>query len=72
MHAIWVATIDTRSFSFEAYGDSHDSAWGALVQGLHRHGRTHGLGPTWFADMLGDINVRGVTFGAAYRDRELI
>jgi len=70
--ALHVATLETRSFSFEAYGDDHDSAWGALVQGLSRHGQSRGLPGNWFADCLGDIHVRPVTLGAVYRDREPI
>ncbi len=70
MKSIWIATLDTRSFSFEAYGDSHDAARAALMRGLARHAEVYRLSPDWFEP--GNIEVRGAAFGAAYRDRQLI
>lgn len=66
------ATLETSNFQFEAYGADHDSAWGALVQGLKRHGATHRLRSDWFGEFLSDIQVRAVTLGVCYRDREVI
>ena len=68
----WRATLDTRNFSFEAFGEDHDSAWGALVQGLARHGRTYQLPPEWFGEYLSEIEVREIALGTAYRGPELI
>lgn len=68
----WQASLDTRNFSFEAFGDTHDSAWGALVQGLKRHGKTYKIEDTWFGEYLPEINVREIKLGTAYRGPELI
>jgi ferredoxin-thioredoxin reductase catalytic subunit len=69
---MFVATLSTRNFSFEAYGRTHDDAWGALVQGLRRHGEQYKICACWFAQDIGNIEVREIAVGCAYRDREAI
>lgn len=72
MNSIWIATIDTSKFSFEAFGASHDDAKEALLRGLRQHATQCSLPPSWPDSLIDSANVRGVTFGAAYRDRELL
>lgn len=70
---IYVATLSTDNFSFEAYGQTADLALMALVGGLRKHTVDYKITDTyWYGDMLADIVTREVEMGEAYRDRELI
>lgn len=66
------ATLDTESFSFEAFAADKADAWGALFQALVRHGKAYKLPECWMTPYVGDIEVRAVVLGSAYRDRELL
>jgi hypothetical protein len=72
MTTIFRATLSTRHFSFEAFGKTHDSTWGALVQGLNRHGRQYELPVNWYGDMIRDIEVTELAIGGVYRDNQEI
>lgn len=74
MKSIYIATLETRNFSFEGFGMSDADARAALERGLIAHAKSHHLAPDWWRhnDFDDDIQVRGVTFGAAYRDGELL
>lgn len=67
---ITVATLETPNFTFDACGDSADAARVALEKGLKHHAKQRGLPEYWFQGL--DINIREMTLGAAYRDRELL
>jgi len=72
MTTIFRATLETRSFHFEAFGSDHDSAWAALVQGLKRHGKQYRIAADWFGEFIGDIEVTELALDVAYRDRQVI
>ena len=64
------ATLDTRHFSFEAYGQNSAAARAALIEGLNRHAAMYQLPADWFyAD---DIEYAEIEIGRAYRDSKLI
>lgn len=66
------ASLDTRHFSFEAFGGTDDEACDALRAGLIRHATTYRLEPDWWHAFEDDIEVRSVTLGACYRGPEPI
>ena len=67
---IWHAQFTSRHFEFDAYGHTSQEALNALVAGLVSHGTAYNLSDAWYT--LDDLNVREVTLGTAYRDREPI
>lgn len=76
---LYRAELETRNFSFEAYGPTEAKARDYLVQGLHRHFLTYSgrwnsakQAGTRLAEFLDDITVREIKSGAVYRDREEI
>lgn len=75
MPEIWVATLETRNFIFEAAGESEAAARFALVDGLLAHGRQYALPHRWFDHFADDGvlgNVRRLEAGRCYRDGEPI
>lgn len=71
--AIWHATLETHSFSFEAFGESEDAARAAMIEALRAHARTYTLLlPAFLARVLEDIECHQKQIGAAYRDGEQI
>ncbi len=64
---IWVSSLDTRSFFFEAFGNSEEEARDCLVEGLKAHARQYKLAPDWFGSP-DEFNTRAVSLGVAYRD----
>lgn len=65
----WQATLDTRKFSFEAYGARKSDALMAMGDLLRKHGEEYQLENDWCADWMGDICYREIKFGVGYRDR---
>lgn len=68
MKTIHKASLDTKHFSFEAYGLRKSDALMALGDGLRMHQEQYQLADGWF-DMDG-VEYREIELGAAYRDRE--
>jgi hypothetical protein len=68
----WQASLDTRKFSFEAYGRRKSDALMALGDLLRKHGEQYSLEENWFDDFMADVVYRGIELNAGYRDRELI
>jgi hypothetical protein len=64
------ATLQTRNFTFEAYGPTTAHATNALKRGLQAHAKQYGLSPTW-ADGL-EIQTQYFDTCVAYRDGERI
>ncbi len=65
----WQAALDTRHFSFEAYGVRKSDALMALGDLLRIHGEQYNLGENWCSDWMEDIRYREIEFGVGYRDR---
>lgn len=72
MITIHVATLDTRNFSFEAYGGTQGEARDALAAVLVRHAETYRIPTDWWRQDEDGIEVRAVTLGVGYRDRQVI
>lgn len=70
MITLYIATLDTRNFSFEAFGTTQTEARNALKAGCDRHAETYKIKSDFYDDEA--IEVREAVIGAAYRDREAI
>lgn len=70
--AFWQASLDTRKFSFEAYGLSKSHAFMALDDLLNVHGEQYRIEENWWSDWMGDIVYREIKLGVGYRDREAV
>jgi hypothetical protein len=67
MKKIFIATLESRSFSFKAIGKTRQQAIDALIKGLDTHTRQYNLAPDWFsADS--DIGCTDLIIDQAYRD----
>ena len=66
----WMASLETRNFSFEAGGLTEMEALTTLKQGLSLHAKRFNLEDDWYTD--DDIVVTEMKAGVAYRDREEI
>lgn len=64
---IWMASLETRHFSFDAFDASEDGARFRLKAGLAVHSmRCGGLEDDWYSE--DDFNVRCVELDTAYID----
>lgn len=71
MSDIFRAELDTRHFSFEAYGTTEENARQLMVITLVRHAVQTGISAADLIEaMRGSINVYRVAVGQGYRDRE--
>lgn len=66
MIGLWIATLETRHFTFEGTGASEGEAVDVLKQGLRRHAEQVGISAAWFEPL--DCNVRHYERGRAFRD----
>jgi hypothetical protein len=69
---MWLATLGTRHFDFEAAALTEAGARDALAAGLAHHAAQHDLDPEWVTDMLEDASIRALTLDACYRDHNQI
>lgn len=65
----YIATLDTRHYSFEAYGDSESQAQAAMLRGLKLHAQQRELPPAAVRNLMHDVEIRQVFMGESYRDR---
>lgn len=66
------ATLETRNFCFEAYGDTDEQARRALISGLRDHGFRYHVGSDWWQAIADEITYDDIELGVAYRDGEKI
>jgi hypothetical protein len=71
MLQIFKASLETRNFSFEAYGYSEVEAHYIMRQVWAKHRRQLGATDTW-ADVEESVNVQEIIVNAGYRDGTLI
>lgn len=64
------ATLDTKNFTFEAYGPTVAHAVNALTRGLAAHAVQYGLEPAWYD--RADIQTKYFDTCKCYRDGEAI
>ena len=63
------AQVDTRNFSFEAYGLNRIQARATLRAGIRRHAKTYATNPDrLIADISPDIIITEIEAGQCYRD----
>lgn len=69
---IFIASHDSRHFSFDAFGSTEKEAREAFQRGLDEHARQHAfrVSREWADEVMAELDVRQVQLGAAYRDRE--
>jgi hypothetical protein len=70
MQKIWIATLESEKFTFEAYADTEAVAFYALNAVLKRHAAQVGIGIDWHTEYT--QNTRMVEIGKAYRDGQEI
>jgi hypothetical protein len=66
----YIATLETRHFTFEAPGLNPDAARRALTRLLDRHEKDNALGEGGYWYDPDDIETRELELGKGYRDRE--
>lgn len=69
MKKIYLATADSRNFSFQAIAATEKEARSILLSGLRLHEKEYNLEPNWW-DEWATINVQPLEVGKVYRDSE--
>lgn len=67
MKTIYLATAESRNFSFQAVGSTKQSANLSLLRGLKLHAEQYDLDPDWWQENA-DISIEPLTLGEVYRD----
>jgi hypothetical protein len=67
MKTIYLASAESRNFSFQAVGSTAKSAMEALRKGLLLHAEQYNLDPDWHVENA-DFGVEALTLGEVYRD----
>jgi len=68
---LWIATVETRHFTFEGAGATSLDARMAVREAMYKHGRQYLLPDDWQDEFCADgIQVREYVAGECYRDRE--
>jgi hypothetical protein len=70
MTKIYRAYYDSKSFAFEAFGNTEHEAIDSLVIGLIQHTTQYKLSPDWW--QFEGIELMDYSIGFAYRDNEMI
>lgn len=70
MEKIYLATLESRNFTFNAIGTDKRSAEQTLIDGLAIHSQQYKAKPDFWKDY--EIKTEAMTFGTAYRDGEAI
>ena len=66
------ASLETRNFSFCAYGMTTSHAMNALIRGLKQQAKDYGIESDWFEEYSEDIQCHYIKLNRAYRDSEII
>jgi len=65
---VYIASVDTPSYSWTAAGLTRDSARSALLLAMLAHGRQMGLPADWRAPFAIDIEITTMPIGVGLRD----
>jgi hypothetical protein len=69
MKTFYLAKGESRSFSFQALGETEEIALAALHKSLTKHGKQYQISPNWWRDAVNiDIFVEEIKLGKGYRD----
>ena len=60
---IYIATVESRHFTFTTIGTTAAAAKAHLIQGLTKHGKANRLASDWYADLVDDITTEKVVEG---------
>jgi hypothetical protein len=70
---VFIATFESKSFSFDAFGATDEQARVAIRRGLDEHLKQDPfIEQGWVATAMANLEVREVNLDCAYRDRELL
>lgn len=61
------ALLETKHFTFEAFGDTARHARVALLKGLSIHGKVYKLPANWYEEDIPDIAETSFELGSCYR-----
>jgi len=67
-NTLWVATLDTRHYNFEAYGETKAEALAVMASSWRAHRRECGGVCAPWSEFKDDVSVREVSIGSGYRD----
>lgn len=71
---LYYAVVETRNFTFDAFGKSDAEARKALGQVIRKHAKQYGIPPDWARELLndeaGNVTVRHVRTGEGYRNND--
>lgn len=67
MKTLHMLSIDSRHFSFDAFGETLADAQAALQRGILAHARQYGIGPDFLS--VEDAEHREIHVGTCYRDK---
>lgn len=69
---MWIATLETSHFSFEAFDSHRGKVLAAMTKGLREHAEQTGLARSWVAEVMEDVKYREVFPGQCWRDKDLV
>lgn len=69
---MWQVTLETRNFTFEAFGETEKEAGDTLTLALQKHADQYRLPRDWWYDFKRDIVSRNLLPRTAYRGPEII
>lgn len=71
---MFIATLETRNFTFEACNVSNQLAFETLRTALVKHAQQYEIADVdaWLREVQQDIEIRELRFGKAYRDGALL
>ena len=67
---IWRCHLNSRNFSFEAYGATALEARETFAKGLRRHADKTGADQAWADEAVTEAEPRRIALGTFYRDGE--
>jgi hypothetical protein len=71
MRKVFLAKLETRHFTFRAYGGSAIEAKETMIEALRRHSKQYAVS---FSELMAaysnDIEVHEIVMGSAYRDNQ--
>jgi len=70
MKKLHLASLESRNFTFKAFGETKKQARQTLIDGLHIHAQQYDIDRNWWVDY--GIYYEEVEAGTAYRDSEAL
>lgn len=67
-NSVFLATLETKHFSFCAVDFSRGEAESELIRGLQKHAENYKISPDWYESYRENIEIVERVIGEAYRD----